>query len=161
MPPDGDGAVGGGRDGSERHPALAGEVAQLDDLGRPGAGGDQAVHARVDPGVEDRDQDSASVVRGVQQAELIDARVPERHEPGHERDRRCRKRPPAGQVHAAVRAQQLRPDDAGLGVRAEPVEQVGNTGAWHQCVGVEQQDGCAARASERLVVAVREPAIAR
>ena len=88
VPAHGDGAVGRGGDGGERDATLPREVAQLDDLGRPGAGGDQAVHARVDAGVEDRDQDAAPVVRRMLNAELIDSRAFQRHEPGHERDRR-------------------------------------------------------------------------
>src|SRR5437588_56866 len=87
VPADGEGSVAGGRQGGEGDATLTRKVAQLDDLGRPGAGGDQAVHARVYAGVEDRDQDSTPVVGRMLDAELIHARVLERHEPGHERDR--------------------------------------------------------------------------
>ena len=86
MPAHGDRAVGGRAHGGERDATLAREVAQLDDLGRPGAGGDQAVHPRVDARVEDCDQHATPVVRRMLEAELVDARVFERHEPGHERD---------------------------------------------------------------------------
>src|SRR5437763_1766991 len=71
VPADGGGPVGGGGDGGEGDATRAREVAQVDDLGRPGAGGDQAVHARVDAGVENRDQDSTPVVRRMLDAELI------------------------------------------------------------------------------------------
>ena len=86
VPAHGHRAVGGGGDGRERDATLAREVAQLDDLGRSGAGGDEAVHPGIDAGVEDRDQDATPVVRGMLGAELVDARVLQRHEPGHQRD---------------------------------------------------------------------------
>src|SRR6266571_279231 len=62
-------AVPGGSDGREPHHTLPGEIPHVEQLGRAGAGDDQAVHPRVHSRVENADHNAAPVVRGVLGAE--------------------------------------------------------------------------------------------
>src|SRR5439155_293636 len=85
---DGERTVGVGHNGRQGNAALTGEVPQVEKLGRPGAGGDQSVHARIDAAVEDPDQDAAPVVGRVFAAELIHAPAVQRHQARQQRARR-------------------------------------------------------------------------
>ena len=85
---DRDHAVAGRGDGSEDDPALPGKIAQVEELGRPGSGGDEASDAGIHPRVQDPDDHAAAVIGRMRGAELVHARGPERHEPRQERERR-------------------------------------------------------------------------
>src|SRR6266436_7759176 len=74
------GAVPGGSDGREPHHTLPGEIPHVEQLGRAGAGDDQAVHPRVHSRVENADHNTASVVRGVLGAEVVYAGALQGHE---------------------------------------------------------------------------------
>jgi hypothetical protein len=64
-------------------------------------------------------------------------------------------------VHAAVGSEQLRTDDARLGVLSQFVSQGLECARRQERVGVEQQDQFALTAAQGQVVAVREATIAR
>src|SRR5579859_3741323 len=78
-----------------------------------------------------------------------------------EGDRRRRERTPAGEMHAAVRLEQLGADNAGLGMAFQTDQKSGYRTSWDLRIGIQQQHICPAAQTQRLVVAEREPAIAR
>ena len=98
--PDHDRAVTGGGHRSELDRALPGEVPHVEQLGRSRTGRDQPVYAGVDAGVEDADQDAATVIRRMLAPKLFDARAAERHQSDEQRARRRENRHAAG--HTAV-----------------------------------------------------------
>src|SRR5205823_2628762 len=97
--------------GRQGNAALTGEVPQVEKLGRPGAGGDQSVHARVDAAVEDPDQDAAPVVGRVFATELIHARAVQRHQA---RQQRARRREDWGAAPCSPPSSPSRPAAVGL-----------------------------------------------
>ena len=60
------------RHAGERDRALAGEVAQVDELRIAGGSGLQARNARIDAGIEDADQDATAVGLGIGTEESVD-----------------------------------------------------------------------------------------
>src|SRR6266571_2751617 len=89
------GAVPGGSDGREPHHTLPGEIPHVEQLGRAGAGDDQAVHPRVHSRVENADHNAAPVVRGVLGAEVVYPGALQGHEADEQRTRRRQNGEPA------------------------------------------------------------------
>ena len=73
---------------SKRDAALGGEVAELDDFRRAGAGCDESRHVGIDAAVENRDEDAPTIIAGMRRAKDIDTGTLERHEAQHVRHRR-------------------------------------------------------------------------
>src|SRR5437870_8062331 len=77
------------------------------------------------------------------------------------RNRGCRKRTSAGEVHTAVGFQELGPDDTGLRMGFETGQQSGYPARRHQNVRIQDQNVSASRRPQGLVVAKRETTVAR
>ena len=79
-----------GRHRCERDPPLRRKIPQIEDPRCPRTGGDEPVHAGVDPGVEDADQYPPPVIRRVFGLEAVDTGARQRHQACEERLRRGR-----------------------------------------------------------------------